>query len=291
MPQQRRRIAFLGTGLMGLPMAGHLLAAGHGLTVWNRTAAKAAPLADRGARLAADAADAVADAEVVVSMVSDGSVLLALVEDTGRHLTGGAAWIDMSSTTPGDARTAADRLARRGVAFLDAPVSGGTRGAEAATLAIMAGGPAATLADVRPVLDLMGRVTRVGDVGAGQVAKLANQAIVGATIAAVAEATLLLEHNGVDATAVREALRGGFADSTILQLHGRRMSERDFVPGGLARLQLKDLDNALAVVPGLDMPALTQARDRFARYVSDLDGAERDHAGLFEELLDRNGLR
>ncbi|MEX0350116.1 MAG: NAD-binding protein [Paracoccaceae bacterium] len=134
---------------------------------------------------------------------------------------------------------------------------------------------------------------RVGPTGAGQLAKLANQTIVAITIGAVAEATLLLEAGGADAAAVREALKGGFADSAILQQHGARMSARDFVPGGPSRLQVKDLDNALAEAKGLGLtlPSALAIRDRFQRYVTELDGADRDHSGLFEELLDLNEVK
>ena len=284
-------VTLLGTGLMGFPMARNIAAAGFALTVWNRSADKAAPLAADGITVAGSAAEAVAHADVVISIVSDGAIMAALTEDPDVQaaLKRGAIWVDMSSTKPDEARNARSVLAAIDVGFLDAPVSGGVTGAENATLAIMAGGDPATFEDAKPVLDSMGRPTRVGPSGAGQLAKLANQAIVAVTIAAVAEATLLLESGGADANAVRDALKGGFADSTILQQHGSRMSRRDFAPGGISRLQLKDLDNVLGEAAGLDLPVVQNVRDRFAHYVADLGGAERDHAGLFEELLTRNG--
>ena len=288
MPQA---ITLLGTGLMGYPMSRNIAKAGFDLTVWNRSAEKAAPLAKDGITVAGSAGDAVAGADLVISMVSDGSILDALLADTQVQsaLTPDTIWIDMSSTKPAEARAAATQLQAIGVSFLDAPVSGGSQGAEDGTLAIMVGGAQATFERAVPVLNSMGRPTLVGPNGAGQLAKLANQAIVGVTIAAVAEATLLLEQGGADPTAVRAALKGGFADSTILQQHGQRMTERNFVPGGLSHLQLKDLDNVLKEADGLTLPLVQSVRDRFARYVTDLDGATRDHAGLFEELLDLNG--
>jgi 2-hydroxy-3-oxopropionate reductase len=272
-------------------MSRNIAKAGFDLTVWNRSAEKAAPLAKDGITVAGSAGDAVAGADLVISMVSDGSILDALLADTQVQsaLTPDTIWIDMSSTKPAEARAAATQLKAIGVSFLDAPVSGGSQGAEDGTLAIMVGGAQATFERAVPVLNSMGRPTLVGPNGAGQLAKLANQAIVGVTIAAVAEATLLLEQGGADPTAVRAALKGGFADSTILQQHGERMTERNFVPGGLSHLQLKDLDNVLKEADGLTLPLVQSVRDRFARYVTDLDGATRDHAGLFEELLDLNG--
>ncbi len=283
-------VTLLGTGLMGYPMARNIAKAGFDLTVWNRSGEKAAPLAEDGIAVAGSAAAAIEGADVVISMVSDGATVGLLVEDADVRaaLKPHAVWVDMSSTKPNEARDFAASLAKINVDFLDAPVSGGAKGAEDGTLAIMAGGNADVFAQTVPVFETMGRPTRVGPTGAGQLAKLANQSIVAVTIAAVAEATLLLEDGGADPTAVRAALKGGFADSTILQMHGKRMTDRDFTPGGLSRLQLKDLDNVLAEAEGLNLPTVQAVRDRFARYVGELGGAERDHAGLFEELLDVN---
>ncbi len=288
MPQA---VTLLGTGLMGYPMSRNIAKAGFDLTVWNRSAEKATPLAADGIAVAGSAGAAVAGADVVISMVSDGGILHAMLADARvtDGLKKGAIWIDMSSTKPAEARAAAATLAPLGVDFLDAPVSGGSKGAKAGTLAIMAGGEGTVFESAVPLLSSMGRPTLVGPNGAGQLAKLANQAIVGVTIAAVAEATLLLEEGGADPTAVRAALKGGFADSTILQQHGARMTNRDFVPGGLSRLQVKDLDNVLAEAEGLTLPVVQAVRDRFERYNTELGGADKDHAGLFEELLDLNG--
>ncbi len=285
------KTALLGVGLMGRPMALNLVRAGVPLTVWNRSAEKCDGLADHGITVAADLASAVDGAQVVISMVADGEITKALVAACSDGLAQGAVWMDMSSTKPADARAVAETLAAKGVGFVDAPVSGGTKGAEDATLAIMAGGEADTVTQVAPVLATMGRPVRVGPTGAGQLAKLANQAIVAATIGAVAEAMLLLEEGGADPAAVRDALKGGFADSTILQQHGARMTNRDFVPGGLSRLQVKDLNNVLeeAQSMALRLPMTEQVRSRFQRYIDELGGAERDHSGLFEELQDLNG--
>ncbi len=280
------KVAVLGTGLMGFPMARNIARSGYAVSVWNRSRDKAAPLAADAVAVADTAQEAVTQADFVISMLSDGQAVAAVAAPLA--LAKGAMWIDMSSTQPGEARRLAEQLAATGNRFLDAPVSGGSRGAEAGTLAIMVGGDARDFEAAEKLLAAMGRPTLVGPTGAGQLAKLANQAIVGVTIAAVAEATLLLERGGADAAAVRRALSGGFADSTILQQHGQRMSARDFVPGGLSRLQVKDLDNVLAEGADLDLPIVTHVRDRFAHYVNEMGGGDRDHAGLFEELLSRN---
>jgi len=287
-------IAFLGTGLMGLHMARNLARSGQTVSAWNRTPAKAEPLAANGVRLATSAADAVQGADFVISILSDGAATAEVQAqpELRAQLKPGAIWIEMASIKPGEARAQSQDLASLGLTHLDAPVSGGTKGAEAGTLAIMAGGPADAFAAAKPVLAPMGRPVHVGPSGAGQLAKLANQAIVGVTIGAVAEAMLLLEKGGADPAAVRDALKGGFADSTILQQHGARMTNRDFAPGGLSRLQLKDLVNALAEAEavGLTLPQTQSVRDRFERFCTEMDGGNKDHSGLYLELCAQNRL-
>ncbi len=284
-------VTLLGTGLMGFPMARNLAQAGVPLTVWNRTKAKADPLADHGATVADSVADAVTGADVIISMMSDGPTVLAVVKEVAGTLKPGALWIDMSSTKPEEARAQAAMLQGQGVAHLDAPVSGDTRGADAATLAIMVGGAFPDVARAQPLFEAMGRPVHVGPSGAGQLSKLCNQTIVAITIGAVAEAMLLAEAGGADPAALRAALKGGFADSVILQQHGERMTTGNFEPGGLSKFQLKDLNNVMdeAVALGLTLPMAEGVRDRFAHFVNDLDGAEKDHSGLYLELLDRNG--
>ncbi len=289
------RIAFLGTGLMGFPMAKNLLGAGFDVALWNRTASKAAPLAAHGARVAASAPEAVKDADIVIAMLSDGPASLAVQADPDLRaaLKDGALWIEMGSIKPEEARAEAGDLATLGIRHLDAPVSGGTKGAEAASLAIMVGGDAKDFAEALPVLEAMGRPVHVGPSGTGQLAKLANQAIVAVTIGAVAEAMLLVERGGGDPAAVRQALKGGFADSTILQQHGERMTTGNFVPGGLSKFQVKDLDNILheAASLGLTLPISEDVRARFAHLCDAMDGGELDHSALYLELLARNGLK
>jgi len=287
------KIAFLGTGLMGGPMVKNLASAGYEITAWNRTSSKAEFLLQFGVDVKGLAADAVKNADVVVSMLSNGDASAQMQSDKDLQisLSSNATWIEMGSIKPDESRLHSKKLAELGVNYLDAPVSGGTKGAENGTLAIMVGGQRSVFKKVKNVFAPMGRAVFVGPTGSGQLAKLANQAIVAITIGAVAEATLLLEEGGADVGAVRDALLGGFADSTILQQHGKRMSERNFDPGGPSRLQLKDLKNILAEAKALnvDLPFSIAAHDRFSRLVNSLNGSELDHSALFLELLDTNG--
>ncbi|MDX1590129.1 MAG: NAD(P)-dependent oxidoreductase [Oleiphilaceae bacterium] len=285
-------IAFLGIGLMGRPMVENLLAAGHRLSLWNRTPAKADVFRDR-ARIAGSPAAAVTGVQTVITMLEHGeaveSVLMqpALLE----ALAPGTLVVDMSSIAPAMARQHGERLARMGVDYLDAPVSGGTLGAQQARLSIMAGGEPAALERARPVLEALGQLRRVGPTGAGQLAKLANQAIVACNIASVAEALLLARRGGADEAAVREALLGGFAGSRVLELHGQRMLDRDFQPGAPARIQLKDLTLILAEADaqGLTLPMSRQAMAAFRSLVEQGHG-ELDHSSLMLELERLNPL-
>ncbi len=285
------RVAVLGTGLMGAPMAANLVKAGHGLTVWNRTASKTEPLIAQGARGAGSPAEAVAEAEVVVTMLESGPVVGSVLFDSGAAdaLRPGTLVIDMSSIPPATAREHAARLEDKGAAHLDAPVSGGTVGAEAGTLAIMVGGRRADFERARELFAPLGRATYVGPHGAGQIAKLANQIIVGVTIGAVSEALLLAAAGGADAAAVREALRGGFADSPILAIHGQRMLERTFLPGGRSAIQLKDLETIVTTAKefSLALPFSETARERFESLVA-AGGGDYDHSALLLELERRN---
>ncbi len=242
----RPTIAFLGIGLMGAPMAARLLAAGFAVTAWNRTADKADALRAAGALPAPSVAHAVRGAEIVISMLADGPAVDAVMLAALPAMQADTLWIDMSSTRQSEALAFHARLSGAGLRFLDAPVSGGVAGAAGATLAIMAGGAADDFARAEPVLQAMGRPTLVGPAGSGQVAKLCNQLIVGGTLSIVAEALLLAQAAGADPAAVRNAIRGGFAESRILEVHGQRMLERNFLPGGQVKSQLKDMDNVLA---------------------------------------------
>ena len=273
-------------------MAVNLVQAGYPVSVWNRSADKAAALENKGARVATSAAEAVEGARYVIFMLSTGPVVdevLFGADSVEAALAKDACVIVMSSIPVETARQQATRLAERGVTYIDAPVSGGEKGAIEATLTIMAGGEEAVLSAAKPILEALGRVTHVGPVGSGQLAKLSNQLIVGITIDAVAEALLLAEAGGADPAAVRDALLGGFADSTILQQHGERMLKRNFEPGGRAELQLKDLRtcSALAADLGLDLPVLRQVEDLY-REMCESGRADLDHSALYLALRDRS---
>lgn len=282
------RLAFLGIGLMGAPQARRLLGAGFSVTAWNRTRAKAESLIPQGATAADTAAAAVKDADVVITMLENGVAVGDVLFNQGvaAALKKGALVIDMSSIKPREARDHAAKLEALGCRHLDAPVSGGTGGAEQGTLAIMAGGNEADFAAAEAVFKPMGRALRVGPHGAGQLAKLANQMIVGITIGAVSEALQLAAAGGADPALVREAIRGGFAGSKILEVHGERMLTRDFAARATATVQLKDMNNALDAASGFNdyqLPITTMLRDLYAS-LCEHGGAGVDHSGLFLEI-------
>lgn len=227
-------------------MVRRLLQAGYSVTVWNRTHSKAQVLRAAGADARESLLDAVAGAQVVISMLEAGPVVAQVLQDALPALAPATIWVDMSSTKQSEAQQFHAALQAAGHAFIDAPVSGGVGGAQAGSLAIMAGGGAEDYARVEELLQAMGRPTLVGPAGSGQVAKLCNQLIVGATLNIVAEALLLAQAAGADAAAVRMAIRGGFAESRILEVHGQRMLERNFVAGGQVKSQAKDMHNILA---------------------------------------------
>ena len=287
------RIAVLGIGMMGQPMARRLCQAGHAVSVWNRDRRKAERLLDAGARVAASPADAVTDADCVITLLTDGAAVADVLFEQGAAaaMAPGALLVDMSSIMPSQAREHASRLQAMGLRHLDAPVSGGTLGAEQGTLAIMVGGEAADFARAALLFAALGRATRVGPHGAGQLAKLANQMIVGITIGAVAEALLLCQQGGADPAQVRAAISGGFADSRILQVHGERMVGRDFAKRGSMQVQLKDMRNALATAAelGFDAPITGLFEQLYAEGV-DHGLGELDQSALFLQLARRNGL-
>jgi len=287
------QVALIGIGLMGLPMAKRLCEAGLQPHIWNRTRAKAEPLAALGARVHDTVAQAVRDADIVVTMLEDGQIVESVLFDQGlaQALRPGSLLIDMSSIQPAQARSHGQRLAALGVGYLDAPVSGGTLGAEAGNLAIMAGGSDADFARARALLLHFGRPTLVGPTGSGQLAKLANQMIVGVTIGVVAEALLLCAKGGADMAKVKEAVTGGFADSRILQVHGQRMIERDFAPRGRISVQLKDMRNAMATAQelGFDAP-ITGLLEALYASASENGLSGMDQAAFFAELARRNGM-
>ena len=286
-------VAVLGLGLMGTPMARRLCEAGHRVHVWNRTPAKAQALENLGAVAFDTPGQAVARADIVITMLQDGPAVADVLFQQGTHtaLRPGTLVVDMSSIQPREARDHAARLAASQVQTLDAPVSGGTVGAEAGTLAIMAGGRADDFERARAVLQVLGRPTHVGPTGAGQLAKLANQMIVGITIGAVAEALLFAARGGADMGKVREAISGGFADSRILQVHGQRMVDRDFAKRAAVTVQLKDMRNAMATAQetGFEAP-ITGLFKQLFEDATEHGLGDLDHSALFVELASRNGM-
>ena len=279
---------------MGLPMSKRLCAAGCIVNVWNRTPGKADSLAELGAVVHTQVADAVKDADIVISMLESGPVVEDMLFNQGvaNAISQGALFIDMASIKPREARDHAARLGALGIAHLDAPVSGGVLGAEDGKLVIMVGGKAADFERARPVFAHFGRATHVGPHGSGQLAKLANQMIVGITIGAVAEALLFTQRGGADMAKVKEAITGGFADSRILQVHGQRMVERDFAPRARMSIQLKDMRNALATADeiGFTAPVTALFEKLYAEGIEHGLG-DLDHSGLFVELASLNGMK
>src|SRR5450830_128889 len=287
-------IGFIGTGIMGFPMARHLAQAGYRVQAWNRTAEKAQRLSAFGATVVTEANDVVHDADALICMLSSGPSCDELLLGTHGLIAGmrpGSLRVVMSSIPVETARHQAQQAEARGIAYVDAPVSGGERGAIEASLAIMAGGTVQAYEQALPLLEKMGRPTHVGPAGSGELAKLVNQMMVANNIASVAEALLLSERGGADPAKVREALLGGFADSTILRQHALRMISGDFAPGGPARYQVKDTHTAIrfAASVGLDLPMLNKADQLFSDMLENGDG-DLDHSGIIRELRRRNQL-
>ena len=246
------KLGYIGIGLMGKPMTLRLLAAGHEVAVWNRSPEKLTEALAQGAQRADSPAAVARAADIVMMCVTDQKAAEEVLFKKNGIVGGAGAGklvVDFSSIAPASARDFAARLEAKGMGLVDAPVSGGVAGAEQGTLAIMAGGRPEHIERVRPVvMHLAARFTRMGDSGAGQVAKLCNQAIVGSLVAVIAEAIRLAEAAGVDSKMLPEALKGGFADSAPLQIFGARMAARRFDPPlAAAATMLKDLQNAAAV--------------------------------------------
>ncbi len=281
------QLAFLGIGLMGRPMASRLLQAGYPVAAWNRTPAKAQTLEALGAHVAVTPADAVRAADIVITMLEAGPVVADVIDQAVKDMRPGTLVIDMSSTCQSEAQQLHASLQARGLSFIDAPVSGGVVGAEAGTLAIMAGGSAADFARAESMLSVLGRPTLVGPAGSGQLAKLCNQLIVGGTLNIVAEALLLAQAGGADPAAVRSAIRGGFAESRILEVHGQRMLERNFLPGGQVKSQTKDLENVLiaAAAAGIRLPVTELVTERYRSILEQLPDADQCAALLALEQL------
>ncbi|MDH3670252.1 MAG: NAD(P)-dependent oxidoreductase [Gammaproteobacteria bacterium] len=282
-------IGFIGLGLMGRPMSLNLHRAGAELVIYNRSRGVVDELVGVGIEAAASPKDVAKHAPIIVLMVSDTpAVERVLFGDDGvtHGLQTGTIVIDMGTTAVTATRNFAERIKAKGADYVDAPVSGGQVGAEAAALAIMVGASKDAFARIEPVFKVLGKnITHVGEVGAGQVAKAANQIIVGLTIGAVAEALALAKRAGVDPAKVRQALAGGFAASRILEVHGLRMVDQTFNPGGKATTQRKDLAQALELAQelGMELPATALNRDLYDKLI-DMGGGELDHSALIKVL-------
>lgn len=278
-------IGFIGLGIMGKPMAGHLISAGHTVRVYNRHAAPVKALSEKGAAACRSSAEVAEKADIIFIMVPDTpdvEMVLFGPKGVAESVRKGSIVVDMSSISPIATKEFAARLAAKGVEMLDAPVSGGQVGAENATLSIMVGGKADIFAKIKPYFELMGKnIVHIGPSGDGQTCKVANQIVVALTIEAVGEALLLAAKAGADPAKVREALLGGFAQSRILDLHGQRMIARTFKPGFRIRLHQKDLNLALQTARslGLSLPNTATAQELF-NAVAAQDGADLDHSAM-----------
>ena len=284
-------IAFLGIGLMGKPMARNLLKQGYAVIAWNRTGAKAEALKEYGASIAHSFED-IASADIIITMLEAGPQVESVISAALPNIKEGALVIDMSSTRQSEAEKLNQKLKDHNIDFLDAPVSGGVLGAEAATLAIMVGGEQKDFEKAQTVLNAMGRATHVGKAGCGQLAKLCNQLIVGGTLNIVAEALILAQAGGANPSAVREAIRGGFAESRILEVHGQRMLDRNFMPGGQVKSQYKDMENILvaAAEAGITLPLAQQITDHYQNQVKHTPLADQSAILLAVEELN-DGVR
>jgi len=288
-----RRIGFIGLGIMGRPMARNLVTAGSDLIVHSRSPGPVDDVVAAGARRAGSPEEVAASSDVVILMLPDTPDVEAVLFGPSGVVTGiaeGRLVIDMSSIEPLAARRFAERIGDVGAEMLDAPVSGGEKGAIDGTLSIMIGGSAAAVELAMPIFEILGgNIVHVGPSGAGQICKACNQLVVGATIEAVAEALALAERCGVDPVMVRQALLGGFASSRVLEVHGQRMLDRDFEPGFRARLHLKDAGIVIETGSevGQPLPSFAPVAEQFRRLVGG-GGGDLDHSALFTLIAGRD---
>jgi 2-hydroxy-3-oxopropionate reductase len=282
-----KKIGFIGIGLMGFPMAKNILKAGYSLKAFNRSPNKAEQLKEFGAEITTSIDDVVNNSDVVITMLTDDTAINEVMDSPNflENLKSSATVIDMSSVKPTTATKYGNNLKSKNIKYLDAPVSGGTIGAEEASLAIMVGGEQDVFNEAFDVLKAMGNPTLVGPVGSGQVSKLANQIIVGLTIGAVAEAITLCEKAGANPNKMIKALSGGWADSKILQTHGKRMIDKDFTPKGRTSVQLKDMNNILecANSHNTHLPISNLVKEMYKTLVNNGQG-ETDHSSLYKEI-------
>ena len=282
-----KKIGFIGIGLMGLPMAKNILKSGYKLIAFNRSPNKADLLKEFGAEIAKSLGELVNNSDVIITMLTDDKAVDEVMNNQNfvENLKSGKILIDMSSVKPITAKKHANSLKLKDINYLDAPVSGGTIGAEEATLAIMIGGDQNVFSEVKDLLKTMGNPTLVGPVGSGQVSKLANQIIVGLTIGAVAEAVTLCEKAGADPIKMISALSGGWADSKVLQTHGKRMINKDFSPKGKTSTHLKDMNNILECANNFNthLPISNLVKEMYKNLVENGCGND-DHSSLYKEI-------
>ena len=282
-----KKIGFIGIGLMGFPMAKNILKSGYSLKVFNRSLAKAEALEEFGAEITKTVEELVKDSDVVITMLTDDKAVDEVMSSSSflENLKPGSIVIDMSSIKPVNAKKHAKNLSLNKIEYLDSPVSGGTIGAEEGSLAIMIGGEKKVFKEVEGLLKTMGNPTLVGPVGSGQVSKLANQIIVGLTIGAVAEAVTLCEKAGADPIKMIDALSGGWADSKVLQTHGKRMIDKDFTPKGRTSVHLKDMNNILECANNYNthLPISNLVKEMYKSLVKNGHG-ETDHSSLYKEI-------
>ena len=288
------RIGFVGTGIMGTPMVMNLIKGGHQVQVWNRTFSKLKGLEEVGAKACHQLSEVGKDVDLLVVMLSDGKTcdeVLFQQDGAVSELKKNSIVIVMSSIPVKTAQHQNERCLSLGLRYLDAPVSGGEKGAKDATLAIMVGGEEDTFTEAQAVLNCMGRAVLVGAAGCGELAKLVNQMIVASTIATVAEGLLFAQQGGADPQKVKQALTGGFADSPILQQHGERILRQNFKPGGAATTQLKDTHTAInyAQELNLKLPVAELVNQLFLDMVHNGDGGL-DHSGLIREIKRLNNI-
>jgi len=282
-----KNIGFIGIGLMGFPMAKNLLKSGYNIKAYNRSQDKADRLKEFGAEISTSIKDVVTNSDVVIAMLTDDAAVEKVMgsDEFISNIKESATVIDMSSVNPVITKKYAEILKEKNINYLDAPVSGGTIGAEEASLAIMVGGDEKTFKECYDLLKILGNPTLVGPVTSGQISKLANQIIVGVTIGAVAEAVTLCEKSGTNPSKMIEALSGGWADSKILQTHGKRMIVKDFSPKGKTTTQLKDMTNIINAGKAVEthLPISSLIKEMYKDLVADGHG-NTDHSSLYNAI-------
>ena len=282
-----KNIGFIGIGLMGFPMAKNLIKSGYNLKAYNRSQDKADRLKEFGAEISTSIKSVVTNSDVVITMLTDDAAVEKVMgsDEFISNIKEGATVIDMSSVNPVITKKYAEILKEKNINYSDAPVSGGTIGAEEASLAIMVGGDEKTFKECYDLLKILGNPTLVGPVTSGQISKLANQIIVGVTIGAVAEAVTLCEKSGTNPSKMIEALSGGWADSKILQTHGKRMISKDFSPKGKTTTQLKDMTNIINAGKAVEthLPISSLIKEMYKDLVADGHG-NTDHSSLYNAI-------